>query len=338
MSARPEESPHPPPPPGLRRWAGVDEAGYGPNLGPLVMSAVVAEGPDHAPLHLWDDLKTTVGRANDPSTRLWVDDSKRVFKARKGRDRLDAATLAILGAVGRPSPSTLGALLEALGAGTLGAVELAPWLAPGQDPSYPPPASRKLAEASVARRPFEGAPWRLVDVRSVVVGPKRFNVELSESASGSKAAVHFAAFAELVRHLRATTPVDRPISIRADKHGGRHFYAEPLRAAFPEAEVIPSVEGPDLSAYQLLSRGHPSLSIELIPRADAADGLVALASIVSKGVREHWMDAFNEYWLAQVPGLKPTAGYPVDALRFRRAIEPLCQTRGLASSDWWRAK
>ena len=25
-------------------WAGIDEAGYGPNLGPLVMTAVIAEG------------------------------------------------------------------------------------------------------------------------------------------------------------------------------------------------------------------------------------------------------------------------------------------------------
>ena len=26
------------------RWVGIDEAGYGPNLGPLVMTAVIAEG------------------------------------------------------------------------------------------------------------------------------------------------------------------------------------------------------------------------------------------------------------------------------------------------------
>ncbi len=327
-----------PPPPILKRWVGIDEAGYGPNLGPLVMTLVVAEGPDDSPPRVWDDLASTVSRADDPSRRLWVDDSKRVFRARKGRDRLDSATLALIDATARPAPRTLGGLFELLGAGSLEAVELAPWLDPGHDPRYPSITSRSLCDAAVARRPFEGAPWRIVDVRSVVVGPKRFNDGLLASPTNTKATVHFAAFVELLRHLQQTTPPDQAVAARGDKHGGRHFYAEPLRAAFPEAEVIAGAEGPDLSAYQLISPGRSPLSVELVPRADGDDGLVALASIVSKTAREHWMDAFNAHWLAQIPGLKPTAGYPVDALRFRRAIEPLCQARGLAPPDWWRVK
>ena len=322
----------------MMRWAGIDEAGYGPNLGPLVMTVVVAEGPADAPPRLWDDLAATVGRADDPTNRLWVDDSKRVFKARRGRDRLDATTLAVLDAAGQPAPRTLGGLCAALGAGTLADVELAPWLDPGRDPGYPPITTRSFAEAAVARCPFAGAGWRVVDVRSVVVGPARFNAGLAASATGSKAVVHFAAFAELVGHLLATTPPDRPVAVRGDKHGGRNFYAEPLRAAFPGAEVVPGAEGPDLSAYQLHAPGRAPLALELVPRADGDDGLVALASIVSKAVREHWMDAFNRHWAARVPGLQPTAGYPVDARRFRDAIEPLCNADGRDPADWWRAK
>ena len=320
------------------RWAGIDEAGYGPNLGPLVMTAVVAEGPSDQPPRVWDDLPATVSRAEDPSSRLWVDDSKRVFKARKGRDRLDAASLAVIDAVGRPLPRTLAALFEAVGAGSFADVELVPWLDPGSDPRYPPLLSRSFAEAAVARRPFVGAAWRVGDARSVVVGPARFNAGLATSPTGSKATVHFAAFAELLRHVWDTTPPDQAIAVRGDKHGGRHFYAEPLRAAFPFAEVIPGVEGPDRSAYRLLARGRAPLAIELIPRADGVDGLVALASIVSKTLREHWMDVFNHHWLGRIPGLKPTAGYPGDAVRFRRNIEPLCHARGLDPSSWWRTK
>ena len=73
----------------------------------------------------------------------------------------------------------------------------------------------------------------------------------------------------------------------------------------------------------------PRFTLSLVPRADALDGLVALASIVSKAVREHWMDAFNAHWQARMPGLRPTAGYPVDAARFRLEIEAQCQARGL---------
>jgi hypothetical protein len=65
---------------------------------------------------------------------------------------------------------------------------------------------------------------------------------------------------------------------------------------------------------------------------------VALASVVSKTLREHWMDSFNAHWAARVPGLKPTAGYPVDAARFRSVIEPLCLERGLELDLWWRSR
>ncbi len=332
---------HPPGPSEVTRpmrWAGIDEAGYGPNLGPLVMSVVVAEGPADHPPRLWDDLQATVSRAGDPSNRLWVDDSKQVFKARKGRDRLDAATLAVLDAVARSAPRSLASLCAALGAGSLADVELARWLSAGQDPKYPPITHRSFAEAAVARRPFAGAPWRLVDVRTVIVGPERFNQGLRAAVSGSKAAVHFAAFATLIGHVLGSTPPEQPVAVRGDKHGGRHFYAEPLQTAFPTAEVLRGLEGPDLSAYRLLAPDRPPVAIELIPRADRDDGLVALASIVSKTVREHWMDVFNHHWIAQLPTLKPTAGYPGDALRFRQAIEPLCQVRGLDPALWWRAK
>ena len=320
------------------RWVGIDEAGYGPNLGPLVMSAVVAEGPAETPPDLWDDLRGTVSRADDPSGRLWVDDSKRVFKARKGRERLDAASLAVLDAVGRPLPRTLGALFDAVGAGSMADIELAAWLDPGADPRYPPMMSRSFAEAAVTRRPFAGASWRIIDVRSEVIGPARFNDGLAKSPTGSKATVHFAAFAALIRHVWESSPADQAIAVRGDKHGGRHFYAEPLRAAFPLAEVVPGEQGPDRSAYRLILPDRAPLAIELVPRADGEDGLVALASILSKTLREHWMDAFNQSWLARIPGLKPTAGYPIDARRFRRIIEPLCQADGLDPSSWWRAK
>ena len=317
------------------RWAGIDEAGYGPNLGPLVMTAVVAEGPDGREPDVWGDLEATVDRAGGASDKAWVDDSKKVYRAGRGRDRLDASTLAALAASGRGVPETLGGLLEGLGAGTLDEAELTPWLDSG-DPSYPGPRSRSMAEATLARRPFEGARWRIVDVRSVVVGPRRFNDGLE--ATGSKALVHFSSFARLLAHLRATTPEGHDLAIRGDKHGGRHFYGDLLASAFPDARVVRGAEGPALSRYDLIAPTGPRMALGLVPRADAADGLVALASIVSKAVREHWMDAFNAHWTAKVPGLRPTAGYPVDAARFRLAIEPRCIARGLAEADWWRKK
>ena len=316
------------------RWVGIDEAGYGPNLGPLVMTAVAAEGPEgHPPPDVWADLASTVCRAGGDPARVWVDDSKALYRPGVGRDRLDAACLAaVVACSGATAPATFGGLLGALGAGTLDEVELSPWLDHG-DPPIPCESSRARADSALALGPFSGAAWRVVAVRSVLVGPRRFNAGLA--AHGSKAKDHFEAFAELLRDAWACDAAET--FVRGDKHGGRHFYYEPLLDAVPDAWIDRGEEGPDLSRYTL-RKGGRRLELSIQPRADAGDGLVALASVVSKAVREHWMDAFNAHWSARVPGLRPTAGYPADAVRFRKVIEPLCVARGLPVEAWWRAK
>src|ERR1019366_8946276 len=54
---------------------GIDEAGYGPNLGPFVMTLVACQAPDG--VDLWDALEAGVRRADDPADhRLIVADSK----------------------------------------------------------------------------------------------------------------------------------------------------------------------------------------------------------------------------------------------------------------------
>ena len=90
----------------MNTWIGIDEAGYGPNLGPLVMAAVIAQSPDDREPDLWGDLASTISRARGPSERLWVDDSKQILKGGKGRDRLDQAAFATLQAAGIELPAT----------------------------------------------------------------------------------------------------------------------------------------------------------------------------------------------------------------------------------------
>jgi ribonuclease HII len=74
------------------------------------------------------------------------------------------------------------------------------------------------------------------------------------------------------------------------------------------------------------------------PRADADHFAVALASMLSKYVRERLMAEFNRFWLERVPGLKPTAGYPADAARFWQAIRPAAAQLGLPDAAVWRAR
>ena len=179
------------------RWIGIDEAGYGPNLGPLVMVAVVAETGDGRRPEVWADLPGSVGRAGSGGDRLWVDDSKAILRGGKGRDRLEAAAIATLGAAGHEPPGRFSEWLGIVGAGPFDRVELSPWLGPGEDPVVLRDGAALLGSGRLPGRPFDGAAWKIVAVRAEVVGPGRFNAGIE--AGGSKADAHFAAFARLLR-------------------------------------------------------------------------------------------------------------------------------------------
>jgi len=56
-----------------------------------------------------------------------------------------------------------------------------------------------------------------------------------------------------------------------------------------------------------------------------------LAYMLSKYLRELALRAFNVFWCARIDGLRPTAGYPVDADRFLTQINEV--RHKLAISD-----
>jgi hypothetical protein len=313
------------------RWAGIDEAGYGPNLGPLVMTCVVAESSDESPLDFWNDLGGLVSRAGGNPSSLWVDDSKAIYQGGTGLDRLEATTSALLTTIHGSAPTTLRALLETLRAGDFDEAELAAWLVE-PEPSWP----RAFSSGTLSPR-LVGPPWKLTAVRSVVIGPARFNRLIGQGERRSKALAHQHAFMRLLEPLWEADDLVLETRVRSDKHGGRHFYHPLLAEIFPGVWIDRGLESPDLSHYTVRGENR-RLEVRFEPRADASDGLVALASIVSKTVREAWMEVFNAYWTGQIPGLRPTAGYPTDARRFRAAIEDQCRTRGLDPEIWWRAR
>src|SRR5438874_2084541 len=77
---------------------GIDEAGYGPNLGPFVMTAVACRVPEAlAEADLWAVLRQAVRRPPEQDDgRLLVEDSKVLYSTARGLRDLETGVLATL--------------------------------------------------------------------------------------------------------------------------------------------------------------------------------------------------------------------------------------------------
>ncbi len=308
---------------------GIDEAGYGPNLGPLVQAAVALHLPDGDPAG-WDTLRAVVRRAHErPDGRLLIDDSKKVY-TRGGLEALERGVWAITGADPRALHDFLwsGDDVPAWGE----ALRAEAWFDGGDSlPVHIDPGAEW--EASEPVRAAVGDRWT-GDYR--VVPAPRFNRMVDEY--GSKGTVLGRGLIELLEALMAAVPADgEPLVFACDKQGGRNFYASILQEAFPEGWVVAERESAAESRYRV--EGLPrEVAITFRPRADGDSVSVALASMLCKYLREVCMRQFNRFWAGHVPGIAPTAGYPLDANRFYAEIRPAMARLGLVADQVWRKK
>lgn len=303
---------------------GVDEAGYGPLLGPLVVAAVALRVPDPAacPWQLLGDEVTDTPRARDP--RLAVADSKLVFRGRNAAafGRLELSVLAFLQAAGMTASSLdelLGAVAPTLAEGSLAG----PWYrTDGLGVPLVAPANAVADSAGRLATVMHGAGVEIATMRCDVIGEDRYNAAVT--AVGNKAELLFEAASGLLGAVR--TAATRRIVV--DRQGGRSHYAEQLRRAFPESFVWIAAEGSTSSGYRLSDAlGDCDLSFEV--GADRRHFAVALASMTAKYVRELCMERFNRYWAARVPGIVPTAGYWSDGRRFLADLAAAAETAPL---------
>jgi hypothetical protein len=312
---------------------GIDEAGYGPNLGPLVQVCVGFLLPEDDPSG-WKTFAPIARRVGEPADdRLVIDDSKKVY-ASGGFAALERTVSAVTTA---PDLDTL-AGPHARGEFTLGGEA---WYRGGQSL----PMAINAAEREALHEKWRSRPWP-TDAGAFVLRPEltatpRFNELVTRH--GSKSAVVLDRIMSLMRTSLAEAihplsgEADRPVRFLCDKLGGRHFYGPFLQEVFPDGWPVAEVESPEESRYRILHLKR-EVTVSFMPRADAASVTVALASMVAKYLREVCMRQFNAFWQSHGPGLAPTAGYPVDAKRFYAEIEPAMARLGMTRDQVWRMK
>jgi len=318
---------------------GTDEAGYGPNLGPLVIGATAWRVPDDCRAEqLYDQLQAgvCVTRSNEPDDRLQIADSKVLYSGGKGLATLERSVLAAVQLVtgGGPDDAAWNGpeLHGRLESQTVTNRVPCPW---NWMPEQPLPLACKATSVATGAKVFasamRAAGVELVAVRCRTVFPAEFNelVAIYDSKGEALSRVTLGLAAEL---LAALPP--EPALILCDRHGGRTRYAGLLQTCFPDHFVEVRHESPATSQYRW---GPEECRIQAQFHVGGEAFLpIALASMTAKYVRELSMRAFNEFWCAQVADLRPTAGYPEDARRFKSAIAAKQAELGIVDHILWR--
>ncbi len=300
--------------------AGIDEAGYGPTLGPLVASAVVLRVPDaRANACLWDLLKKTcTATAGRGARRLIVADSKKLKRPDGGIQLLEQAALVMLAVQGQ-RPCRWAEYVEAVAPGALAEFEEYPWYAcDGSSLPLTPGLLDVGTRANAVRHNLAEQGLELLGVHSAPLAEGHFNRLVTRTKN--KATVLLGLALRLMQQaMRAA--INEPVYIHVDRLGGRSHYRDALMTSWPTWELQVLQETDTCSAYRL-RHGAQICEIDFTTEGESRHFPVALASIYSKYLRELSMHAFNRYWSAQLSGLTPTAGYYTDAVRWLRDAEP----------------
>jgi hypothetical protein len=309
---------------------GMDEAGYGPNLGPLVITVTAWEVPGTPHLFdFWEQLNSIIARTTEPlktKDRIIVGDSKEVYTPARGIGLLEASVLTLLSSVHQVSGS-----FQALHKMLTGALsELAdhePWYE--RELAIPHVASVNSELADKWNRVCQETGIKLRGVACDFVLTGRYNQTVRQYDNKGLALSRMSL--ALLRTLW-NPDESEPVFIVGDKHGGRNRYDELLAEVLEDQFIFRLEEGAARSRYRV---GKTELCFQTKAESHFP---VAVASMVSKYLRELAMMCFNEFWQSHLPGLKPTKGYPVDARRFRIDIAEIQKQLGIPDEILWRER
>ena len=305
----------------------MDEAGYGPNLGPLILAATRWKTPGPpAETHFFDALQDVVSQDSaSRASKLQVADSKRVNTGPDGFRALETSALSITHVLDS-GIATFRDLWRFLSGGDV--PQEPAWFADARldipvkaDPDVIGALSLRLRTA-LDREGLE-----LAGIQCEVATANRFNQLLDDHESKGMLLSRLAF--GLLRRMWSPSEL-HPTLFVGDKHGGRNRYDQLLAEVLDSEMIFRQSEGRALSQYRV---GNTELRFQTNGERHFP---VAVSSIVAKYLRELSMILFNRFWCDQIPDLKPTKGYPVDAARFRKEIQGVQSELGIDDRQLWR--
>ena len=202
---------------------GMDEAGYGPNLGPLVIGATCWEVPgDPRDFDFWAALDSCVSQsAAQYPDKLQIADSKDVYSPDRGLEVLETAVLSMLASAG-VTANDWESLRGVLDPESVVDRSVEVWYETF-NPSLPISAEsdRISQQCEALMQAYEQHGMRLVGIQCSIIEPRRFNDLLREHSS--KGVV---LSTESLKLLRRFWDPDAQVPTLAisDKHGGRNRY------------------------------------------------------------------------------------------------------------------
>jgi hypothetical protein len=326
--------------------AGIDEAGYGPTLGPMCVGLTIWRiehwTDEHVSPNLWKLLQPHVCRkpaagakGKSPSAPIAIADSKLLKRPNDATTvhplgHLERGVLAAMactdGCTELPSPCDDINLLARLSAIS----EAGSWCTPSEhwyttDSTTLPVSGRPehfSISTNVLRRALNRASIRIVGMWCRVISESEFNGIIRRTRS--KGEVTLTAVGEHLRRVariaREQYPQDM-VQIVCDRLGGREHYGHVIEAMLHGGKISEADESPERSRYWAHTPEGRRLGIAFQVEAERSHMPVALSSMMAKYVRELGMARFNRYWSRRSVDLcgvelKPTAGYALDARRW----------------------